>query len=140
VKPSLRLAAVLLLALGLVAVLAACGEDSDFLLDDNNPEATGTPPFYQRSPEPSPEGSPEPSPPAADATPVTPFQVSADGSVNLRSEPSTSGSVAGNLASGERATVIARINGEKVTGDNDVWYQLDNGHFVYSGAVKEVSQ
>jgi hypothetical protein len=134
-----RVVALALLALGLLAAVAACGENNDFLLDDG-PDATGTPPFYQRSPEASPEGSPEPSPPAANATPVPPFQVSAEGSVNMRDEPSTDGSVAGTLGSGERATVIARISGEKVSGNNDVWYQLDNGHFVYSGAVKEVAQ
>lgn len=140
-RPRLGAAALLLLALGLLGGLAAaCGEDSDFLYDENGPDATGTPPFFQRSPEASPEGSPEPSPIAENATPVTPFEVSADGSVNMRSEPSTDGSVAGTLGSGERATVIARISGEKVSGNNDVWYQLDNGSFVYSGAVKEVGQ
>lgn len=49
---------VLLLALGATALLAACGEDDDFLFDETQPEATGTPPFFQRSPEPSPEPSP----------------------------------------------------------------------------------
>jgi len=141
VKAPCRAAVLMLLALSLLAALAvACGEDSDFLLDENGPDATGTPPFFQRSPEASPEASPEPSPPAPNATPVTPFEVSADGSVNVRNEPSTDGSVERNLASGDKATVIAKISGEKVTGSNDVWYQLDDGNFVYSGAVKEVAQ
>jgi hypothetical protein len=137
----LRAALLPLLALALLAAFAlACGEDSDFLLDDEGPDATDTPAFFQRSPEASPEGSPEPSPPAANATPVTPFEVSADGSVNLRDAPATDGNVEGNLASGDKATVIAKISGEKVTGNNDIWYQLEDGNFVYSGAVQEVAE
>jgi len=36
--------------------------------------------------------------------------------------------------------VIARINGEAVEAGNDVWYQLEDGSFVYSGAVQEVEE
>jgi hypothetical protein len=32
------------------------------------------------------------------------------------------------------------VRGEAVEAGNDVWYQLDDGSFVWSGAVKEVSQ
>lgn len=138
-----RTVAVLLLLFAALALLAACNENSDFLLDEGGPETTGTPPFLERSPEPSPEPSPEGSPLVADATPVTAFQIEAEETVNLRSEPSTEGgqdTVAGTLVPGVTATVIGRVSGEEVSGDNDIWYQLDDGTFVYSGAVKEVAE
>ncbi len=54
----------LLLAFSALALIAiACSNEDDFLLDDE-PDATGTPPFDQRSPQPSP------SPTAAAATAV----------------------------------------------------------------------
>ncbi len=138
-----RALAVLLLTLSAFALFAvACGDEGDFLLDEE-PEATGTPPFLQRSPQPSPAPSPVGSPPVAGATPVTPFEVEAGTSVNLRSEPSPEGgqdTVAGSLAPGDTATVIARIPGEEVESENDIWYQLDDGSFVYSGAVTEVGE
>ncbi len=138
-----RTIAVLLLLFTALALLAACNDESDFLLDDGGPEATGTPPFLQRSPEPSPEPSPEGSPLAADATPVTAFQIEAEEAVNLRTEPSTEGgqdTVAGTLVPGDTATVTGRIIGEEVDADNDIWYQLEDGTFVYSSAVKEVAE
>ena len=64
-------------------------------------------------------------------------------SVNLRSEPSTEGgqdTVAGTIVPGETATVVARIRGQEVSADNDIWYLLDDGTYVYSGAVKTVEQ
>jgi hypothetical protein len=134
-----RKIAVLLLLFAALALLAACNDESDFLFEDEEPEATGTPPFEQRTPEPSPEGSPL----AASATPVTAFEIEVKETVNLRSEPSTEGgqdTVAGTLVPGETATVTARIQGEKVNTDNDIWYQLEDGTFVYSGAVKEVEE
>ncbi len=138
-----RALAVLLLTLSAFALIAvACDSEGDFLLDEE-PEATGTPPFFQRSPQPSPEPSPVGSPPVAGATPVTPFTVTAEEAVNLRSEPSTEGgqdTVAGSLAPGDTATVIARIPGEEVESGNDIWYQLQDGSFVYSGAVTEVGE
>ena len=138
-----RTIAILLLLHAALAVLAACNDESDFLLDEREPEATGTPPFEQRTPLPSPEPSPEGSPLAADATPVTAFEIEVEETVNLRSEPSTEGgqdTVAGTLVPGNTATVTARITGEEVDAGNDVWYQLDDGTFVYSGAVKEVEE
>ena len=63
--------------------------------------------------------------------------------VNLRSEPSTEGgqdTVAGTLVPGETATVVAHVPGEEVEADNDIWYQLEDGTFVYSGAVKEAEE
>jgi hypothetical protein len=138
-----RTIAVLLLLFAAPALLAGCNDDSDFLLDEGGQEATGTPPFEQRTPQPSPEPSPEGSPLAAEATPVTAFEIEVDQTVNLRTEPSTEGgqdTVAGTLVPGEKATVTAHIKGEEVGADNDIWYQLEDGTFVYSGAVKEVEE
>lgn len=138
-----RALALLLLVFSALALAAACNGGSDFLLDEAEPEATGTPPFFERSPVPSPEPSPVGSPPAANATPVAAFQIDVEGNVNLRSEPSTEGgqeTVAGTLAPGDGATVIAEIEGEAVDGDNNTWYQLDDGTFVYSGAVTKIEE
>jgi len=127
-----RALAVLLLALSAFALAGvACNDEGDFLLDENEPESTGTPPFFQRSPLPSP------------ATPVTPFKVTVDESVNVRESPSTQGgpeTVVGAIAPGEEKTVIATVRGEPVEEGNDIWYQLEDGSFVYSAAVKEVAQ
>ena len=138
-----RTIAVLLLVFGALALVAACTDESDFLLDEGEPGATGTPPFEQRTPQPTPELTAEGSPLAAEATPVTPFEIEVVESVNLRSEPSTEGgqdTVAGTLVPGETATVTAEIQGEEVEADNDIWYQLEDGSFIYSGAVKEVEE
>ncbi len=138
-----RTIAVLLLVFGALALGAACTDESDFLLDEGELEATGTPPFEQRSPEPSPELTPEGSPLAAEATPVTAFEIKVEESVNLRREPSTEGgqeTVVDTLVPGDTATVTARIQGEEVETDNDIWYQLEDGSFVYSGAVQEVEE
>ena len=138
-----RALAVLLLALSVLALAgAACNDKGDFLLDDNA-ESTGTPAFFQRSPLPSPEPSPAGSPAAPNATPVTPFKITVDESVNVRESPSTQGgqeTVVGAIAPGEEKTVVAKARGEAVEEGNDVWYQLEDGSFVYSAAVKEVSQ
>lgn len=61
-----RALALLLLVFAALALIAvACGDEGDFLLDDEGPEATGTPPFFQRTPQPSPTPSPTASPAAA---------------------------------------------------------------------------
>lgn len=136
-----RTIAVLLLLFAALALLAACNDESDFLFEDEEPEATGTPPFEQRTPQPSPGASPEGSPLAAVATPVTAFEIEVEEAVNLRSKPSSEGgqdTVAGTLVPGETATVVAHVPGEEVEADNDIWYQLEDGTFVYSGVVKEV--
>ncbi len=53
-----RALALLLLAFGALALIAiACNGEADFLLDDE-PDATGTPPFFQRSPQPTPTPTP----------------------------------------------------------------------------------
>lgn len=139
-----RALAVLLLALSAFALAGvACSNEGDFLLDENEPEATGTPPIFQRSPLPSPEPSATGSPAAPNATPVTPFKVTVDESVNVRESPSTQGgqeTVVGAIAPGEEKTVVAKVRGEPVEEGNDVWYELEDGSFVYSGAVKEVAQ
>lgn len=139
-----RALAVLLLALSAFALAGvACNDEGDFLLDENEPESTGTPPFFQRSPLASPEPSATGSPVAPNATPVTPFKVTVDESVNVRESPSTQGgpeTVVGAIAPGEEKTVVAKVRGEPVEEGNDVWYQLEDGSFVYSGAVKEVTQ
>ena len=55
-----RALALLLLAFGALALIAiACNSEGDFLLDDE-PDATGTPPFDQRSPRPTPTPTPTP--------------------------------------------------------------------------------
>ena len=139
-----RALAVLLLALSAFALAGvACNDEGDFLLDENEPESTGTPPFFQRSPLPSPEPSATGSPVAPNATPVTPFKVTVDESVNVRESPSTQGgpeTVVGAIVPGEEKTVIATVRGEPVEEGNDIWYQLEDGSFVYSAAVKEVTQ
>ncbi len=59
-----RSLALLLLIFAAFALFAvACGDDGDFLLDDEQPEASGTPPFLQRTPQPTP--SPTAGPTAA---------------------------------------------------------------------------
>jgi hypothetical protein len=138
-----RALAVLLLVLSAFALAgAACSNEGDFLLDENE-NATGTPPFFQRSPLPSPEPSVAASPAAPNATPVTPFKVTVDESVNVREAPSTQGgqeTVVGAIAPGEEKTVIAKVPGEPVEEGNDIWYQLEDGSFVYSAAVDEVQE
>ena len=63
--------------------------------------------------------------------------------MNVRESPSTQGgpeTVVGAIAPGEEKTVIATVRGEPVGEGNDIWYQLEDGSFVYSAAVKEVAQ
>ena len=53
-----RTLALLLLAFSALALIAiACNGEDDFLLDDE-PNATGTPPFFERSPQPTPTPTP----------------------------------------------------------------------------------
>ncbi len=53
------LALLLLVFAALALITAACGNEGDFLLDDE-PEATGTPPFFQRTPQPTPSPTASP--------------------------------------------------------------------------------
>ena len=139
-----RALAILLLALSAFTLAGvACNDEGDFLLDENEPESTGTPPFFQRSPLASPEPSATGSPVAPNATPVTPFKVTVDESVNVRESPSAQGgqgTVVRTFTPGEEKTVVAEVRGEAVEEGNDVWYQLEVGSFVYSGFVKEEGQ
>lgn len=73
-----------------------------------------------------------------DVTPVTPFQVTTAESTNKRTEPSTTAGIAGTITAGQEATVTGEVAGETVEGSNNVWYQLDDDSFVYSGAVDRV--
>ena len=53
-----RTLVLLLLAFSALALIAvACSGEGDFLLDDD-PDATGTPPFFERSPQPTPIPTP----------------------------------------------------------------------------------
>ncbi len=71
-------------------------------------------------------------------TPVTPFQITSDESTNRRAAPSTDAAIAGTIKAGAEATVTGQAAGEEVESGNNVWYKLEDGSFVYSGAVKKV--
>jgi hypothetical protein len=73
-------------------------------------------------------------------TPVTPFQVTSEQSSNLRTGPSTDSAIAGTINAGDNVTVIGQVNGEEVEAGNDIWYQLEDETFVYSGAVTKVEE
>lgn len=73
-------------------------------------------------------------------TPVTPFQVTSEESSNLRTGPSTESGIAGIISAGDEETVIGQVSGEEVEEGNDIWYQLEGGSFVYSGAVTRVEE
>ena len=76
---------------------------------------------------------------SVEVTAVEPFQVTSEDSTNLRAGPSTDDAVVGTLEAGDKATVTGQASGEAVTEGNDAWYQLEDGSFVYSGAVQEVT-
>ncbi len=149
------LLAPLALTLGLL-LLAACGGDGDSepapaLLTDPGDVATATPkaqppeaiildpdaltPTAENDNEENGEPTPDP-----EVTPVTPFQITSEESTNLRAEPSTESGILGTINAGEEATVTGQVAGEAVDEGNDVWYQLEDGSFVYSGAVAEVEE
>jgi len=73
-------------------------------------------------------------------TPVSPFQITSEESTNLRAAPSTDSAIAGTITADEEKTVTGQVVGEAVEEGNDIWYQLDDGTFVYSGAVKQVEE
>ena len=75
-----------------------------------------------------------------EVTPVTPFQVTVDGSTNRRVSPSTQSAIAGTISAGNKETVIGQVRGEAVEEGNDIWYKLEDGSFVYSGAVNKVRE
>lgn len=75
-----------------------------------------------------------------EVTAVTPFQVTVEDSANIRGTPSTEGGIVGTINAGVEATVTGQVRGELVEEGNDIWYQLDDGSFVYSGAVTKVEE
>ena len=75
-----------------------------------------------------------------EVTSVTPFQITVDDSANLRGSPSTEGGIVGTINAGEEATVTGQVRGEEVDEGNDIWYQLEDGNFVYSGTVTRVEE
>ena len=75
-----------------------------------------------------------------EVTSVTPFQITVDDSANLRESPSTESGIVGTMDAGDEATVIGQVRGELVEGGNDLWYQLEDGSFIYSGTVTKVEE
>ena len=75
-----------------------------------------------------------------EVTSVTPFQITVDDSANLRESPSTESGIVGTMGAGDEATVIGQVRGELVEEGNDLWYQLEDGSFVYSGTVTKVEE
>jgi hypothetical protein len=71
-------------------------------------------------------------------TPVTPFQITSDESTNRRTSPSREGAIAGTITKDQKVTVTGQVSGDEVDDGNNIWYELDDGSFVYSGAVKRV--
>ena len=133
-----------------LAVLAACGGGGDGeqptgRLTDPRSVATATP--WAEPPEPI-ILEPGALTPSGDnggdgntevaVTPVTPFQITSDESTNRRAAPSTDAAISGTIKAGDEATVTGRATGEELESGNNVWYELEDGSFVYSGAVKKV--
>jgi uncharacterized protein YgiM (DUF1202 family) len=148
-----RSLAVSLLALTLgLAVIAACGGDGgdgeQVLGELTNPDSVATATPWSEAPVPIILGPDVLTPIAPDdggdggttvnVTPVAPFQVTTAESTNKRTEPSTTSGIAGTINAGQEATVTGQVAGETVEGSNNVWYELDDGSFVYSGAVDKV--
>ena len=77
---------------------------------------------------------------AVEETPITPIKVTVQEGVNLREEPFTDAAVLGSLLPGDEKTAVAKVRGQPLEPGNDIWYQLEDGSFVWSAAVKEVAQ
>jgi len=75
-----------------------------------------------------------------EVTSVTPFQITVGDSANLRESPSTESGIVGTMGAGDEATVTGQVRGELVEEGNDIWYQLEDGSFVYSGTVTKVEE
>ena len=146
-----------LLALALVLLLAtACGGDGDERsagrLTDPRSVPTATP--WGQRPEPiilepdaltpiSETGTEETGDNGEvgdEVTSVTPFQITVDDSANRRESPSTESAIAGIINAGDEETVVGQVRGEPVEEGNDIWYQLEDGSFVYSGTVTKVQE
>jgi len=145
----------LILAITTLAILAwGCGGNGGLLGDETTPSPSGTPPIFQRSPvarTPAPTGaatSPGTSPaptgqtPAANiaVTPVTAFEITVTEAVLIREGPATDTDPLGGIYPGERKRVTGQALGQEVTAGsgNRIWYQLEEGGFVYSGLVQKV--
>lgn len=135
-----------------LALAWGCGGGDGLLDDGTSPAASGTPPIFQRSPvarTPAPSGAattpaatstPTGQAPPVAVTPVTAFEITATEAVNIREAPATDSDVLGIIAPGDRKRVVAQALGQEVdagTG-NRIWYQLEEGGFVYSGLVQKV--
>lgn len=148
-----------LLALALALLLAAaCGGDDGAVhpvvrLTDPRSVPTATP--WAQAPEPiilesgaltpisesgEEQGETDGGEVSVEVTPVAPFQITVDENVNRRSSPSTESTVMGTITAGEEKTVTGQVSGQPVEEGNDIWYQLDDGSFVYSGAVNKVQE
>jgi len=139
------------LALAL-AVAAACGGGGDGerptgRLTDPRSVATATP--WPEPPEPIilEPGALTPISDGGDdggggveVTPVTSFQITVADSANRRKSPSTQSDLLGTINAGEKKTVTGEVRGEAVEAGNDIWYELEDGSFVYSGAVTKVEE
>ena len=75
-----------------------------------------------------------------EVTPVTPFQITVDDSANVRASPTTESDIVAIISAGDEETVTGQVRGEMVEEGNDIWYQLEDGSFVYSGTVIEVEE
>ncbi len=75
-----------------------------------------------------------------EVTSVTPFQITVEDSANLRASPTTESGIVGTMGAGDGATVIGQVSGELVEEGNDLWYELEDGSFVYSGTVTKVEE
>ena len=139
-------------ALALALAAAACGGGGDGeqptgRLTDPRSVATATP--WAEPPEPIilPPGALTPISDNGDGggdgvevTPVTSFQITVADSANRRKSPSTQSDLLGTINAGEKKTVTGEVPGEAVEADNDIWYALEDGSFVYSGAVTKVEE
>ncbi|MEE8385521.1 MAG: SH3 domain-containing protein [Dehalococcoidia bacterium] len=149
-----------LLAVAFALLLAtACGGDGDG--DGARPVGRLTDP--RSVPTPTPRGQPpapnnqEPdpmTPPSGtrdeetegngeggeEVTSVTPFQITVDDSANLRASPTTESGIVATMGAGDEATVTGQVRGELVGEGNDLWYQLEDGSFVYSGTVTKAEE
>ncbi len=148
-----------LIALTLALLLAvACGGDGDGerptgRLTDPRSVPTATP--WTNAPEPiilepdaltpiidegTEDGEESSSEEVPEVTPVTPFQITVEESANRRVSPSTGSAIAGIMTAGQERTVTGEVQGEAVEEGNDIWYQLDDDSFIYSGTVKKVQE
>lgn len=109
--------------------------------DTPMPTSTLTDTPFLPSITPTPTETPMPTIEPTEAVEATnPETYYTTGGVNLRSCPSTSCDVAGQLAAGAGVTVDGWTNGEAVTSGNTVWYRVQYGGgvaYIYSTLVTD---